>query len=60
MVKRPNKKKKMSDKITFIRPSRLLGSPMAFDTERIKKNIILGYEDTHRQLDVLENIVRRA
>ncbi len=46
----PNKKRKMSDRIVFIRPSRLLGSPMAFDTRRIKRNIELGYEDTLRQL----------
>jgi NTE family protein len=53
----PNKKRKMSDKLTFIRPSRLLGSPMAFDTDRIKKNIVLGYEDTLNQLAILQSVM---
>ena len=44
----PNKKRRMKHKIRFIRPSQLLGSPMAFDLERINRNIILGYEDTIR------------
>ncbi|MEE9373515.1 MAG: patatin-like phospholipase family protein [Saprospiraceae bacterium] len=47
----PNKKKKMSGQVKFIRPSRLLGSPMAFDNARIQKNIKLGYEDTLIQLE---------
>lgn len=39
----PNKKKKMRDIIDFVRPSRLLGSPLAFDVDRIARNIELGY-----------------
>lgn len=42
----PNKKKKMKDRIEFIRPSRLLGSPLAFNIARIQRNLDLGYDDT--------------
>ncbi len=47
----PNKKRKMKDKIQFIRPSRLLGSPLAFNIKRIKRNIQLGYDDTRQLLE---------
>ena len=47
----PNKKRHLSNKIKFIRPSRLLGSPMAFDLDRIKRNIELGYRDTLAQMN---------
>ena len=46
----PNKKRRMKHKIRFIRPSRLLGSPMAFNVKRINRNIRLGYEDTVKLL----------
>jgi len=46
----PNKKRHLSDKIRFIRPSRLLGSPMAFDIDRIKRNMDLGYDDAMVQM----------
>lgn len=36
--------------VTYIRPSRLLGSPMAFDNSRINRNIELGYNDAKQQL----------
>ena len=41
----PNKKKKMRKMIDFIRPSRLLGSPLAFNIERISRNIELGHHE---------------
>lgn len=36
--------------ITYLRPSRLLGSPMAFRNEKIRRNMQLGYDDTMYKL----------
>lgn len=44
--KRPNK----DVSVNYLRPSRLLGSPMAFRTDRIRKNMDLGYKDAMRQI----------
>lgn len=45
-----NKKPNKDVTVNYLRPSRLLGSPMAFRTERINRNMELGYTDTIRQL----------
>ena len=37
-------------KVHYIRPSRLLGSPLAFRPEKIRRNMDLGYEDGMKQL----------
>ena len=46
----PNKSTKGDHEVFFVRPSRLLGSPLAFNLQRIESNLKLGYEDTRRQL----------
>ena len=50
----PNKRIKGDQEIHYIRPSRLLGSPLAFNPKRIKANLELGYEDTIKQLKDLD------
>ncbi|MEL6124536.1 MAG: patatin-like phospholipase family protein [Bacteroidota bacterium] len=37
-------------KVYYIRPSRLLGSPLSFVPRRIEQNMRLGYKDAKRQL----------
>jgi len=41
------------DDMVYVRPSRLLGSPLAFRHQRIMSNLDLGYEDARRQLAAL-------
>ena len=45
-----NKKPKRPVKVSYLRPSQLLGSPMAFRNDRIKKNMNLGYNDSLIQI----------
>ena len=45
-----NKKIKKPMTVNYIRPSRLLGSPMAFNNARILRNMELGYVDATKQL----------
>lgn len=49
----PNKKLNTGQALKFVRPSKLLGSPLAFDKTRLKRNFNLGYEDTRKQLATL-------
>lgn len=49
----PNKRLNTGQELKFVRPSKLLGSPLAFDKERLKRNFNLGYEDTRKQLATL-------
>jgi len=46
----PNKKIQGDLETIYVRPSRLLGSPMAFRQNRIKSNMELGYHDAMHQL----------
>lgn len=46
----PNKKIHGDLETYYVRPSRLLGSPMAFQKSRIKANMTLGYHDAMEQL----------
>ena len=52
-----SKRKVGHKKVHFVRPSRLLGSPLAFKSEKTSKNIILGYEDGLRQLEAILQIL---
>lgn len=47
------KNKKIARKLEtqYIRPSRLLGSPLAFDNKRINRNMKLGYNDAIKWLN---------
>lgn len=49
-------RKRIKDKIDiyYIRPSRLLGSPMKFKTGRILSNLELGYQDAMAQLQLFD------
>jgi len=47
-----SKSKVGSHKVHFIRPSRLLGSPLAFRHDKIERNMELGYIDGLKQLEV--------
>ena len=38
------------EKMVYVRPSRLLGSPLAFRHNKIMANMDLGYQDTRKQL----------
>lgn len=46
-----SKRKVGETHVHFIRPSRLLGSPLAFRPEKIARNMDLGYQDAMLQLD---------
>lgn len=46
----PNKKINREVDITFLRPSKLLGSPLAFRKDKIQRNVELGYLDGMKQL----------
>lgn len=46
----PNVRVKGDVDMYYVRPSRLLGSPMAFDHKRIISNLNLGYQDGRKQL----------
>lgn len=46
----PNVRVKGDVDMYYVRPSRLLGSPMAFKHERIISNLDLGYQDGRKQL----------
>ncbi|MFT4566428.1 MAG: NTE family protein [Saprospiraceae bacterium] len=48
-----SKRKVGNNKVYFIRPSRLLGSPLAFKTDKIDRNMLLGYQDGLKQLQDL-------
>lgn len=39
--------------VNYIKASRLLGSPLAFDLDKIDRNMKLGYADFFRQVEVL-------
>jgi NTE family protein len=45
-----NKKPNAKVDVHYLRPSKLLGSPMAFRNERIKRNMNLGYHDAMNQI----------
>ncbi len=45
-----NKRTKREIEVDYIRPSRLLGSPLAFNREKIQRNMELGYQDGLVQL----------
>ncbi len=45
-----NKRPNNDAEVFYLRPSKLLGSPMAFKNQRIRKNMRLGYVDTIAQL----------
>ena len=49
----PNKGRRKKLRITYLRPSRLLGSPMAFRRDKIRRNMALGYDDTMKRLNSL-------
>jgi len=46
----PTKGTEGNHEVFFIRPSKLLGSPLAFSTDKINANFQLGYDDARRQL----------
>ncbi len=46
----PNIEVKGDVDMYYVRPSRLLGSPLAFQTKRIISNLELGYQDARKQL----------
>jgi len=46
----PNKGAKGDLDIHYVRPSRLLGSPLSFKRDRIMSNLELGYQDAQKQL----------
>lgn len=46
-----NKRTRKKMEIDYLRPSRLLGSPLAFDNGRILRNMKLGYEDTLKWIE---------
>lgn len=48
----PNKKVNRDIEVHYLRPSRLLGSPLAFRPSRIRRNLLLGYKDALEQLSV--------
>lgn len=52
-----SKRKVGHKKVYFVRPSRLLGSPLAFKSDKIARNIRLGYEDGLRQLEGILQIL---
>ena len=47
----PNKGRRIETEVTYLRPSKLLGSPLAFRRDKIRKNVKLGYEDTMKKLE---------
>lgn len=49
----PNKKVANDIQLTYIRPSRLLGSPLSFKNERIMSNLELGYVNTLAQMKMV-------
>ena len=52
----PRKRLGRKVEVYYLRPSRLLGSPLAFRLDRIAKNMQLGYEDGMNQLSDLAAI----
>lgn len=46
----PTKRVKGDVEMYYVRPSRLLGSPLAFKEDRIISNLELGYQDARKQL----------
>jgi NTE family protein len=54
----PNKKVNRNIEVEYLRPSRLLGSPLAFRNTRIRRNLELGFTDALRRLQSSENAVK--
>ncbi len=45
-----NKKSGGRHRMIYVRPSRLLGSPLAFRKDKILRNLLMGYDDAMEQL----------
>ena len=54
----PNKKVNSNIEVEYLRPSRLLGSPLAFRNARIRRNLELGFTDALKRLNPSENAIK--